>query len=434
MTRVYAADWVVPGNGAAPIRDGGVAVSADGRIEAVGRADALGGERERFPGCVIIPGFVNAHTHLEYAVYGGFGDGLPFASWLRVHVERKRLLSLEDMEEIARLGAAECLAAGITTVGDASFSGAAAIAAETLGLRAIVHLEVFGGPVDLYERFELNRERIAPFLSERVRLGVSPHAPYTASAELYRACLRLGLPISTHLAESEAERTWLLNGAGPWGSLRDLLQPPLGTTGIRALANEGVLAPSMSAAHCVTVDEEEIAILSRHGVAVVHCPRSNAYLGCGIAPVASLRRAGLRVGIGTDSPASAASFDMFEELRAAVAFSRAREKDSGVLSASEALDLATIGSASTLGLDREIGSLEPGKHADLAVVDLSGSPHVPVEDPVVAVVLAGTPARVLRTIVGGATRYARGGFEWHELRQRAAAARARMLDKSLRSP
>ncbi|MFN8188168.1 MAG: amidohydrolase family protein [Gaiellales bacterium] len=430
MTTLHAADWVLPGNGAPPIRDGAVEISDEGLILGVGPAAELRGEPEHHAGCVILPGLVNAHTHLEYAVYGGFGDGLAFTDWLRLHVDRKRRLSFGDMEAIARLGAAECLASGVTTVGDASFSGAGATAADTLGLRAIVHLEVFGDPGDLTARFEPNRERIAPALSDRVALGVSPHAPYTASAELYRACLALGLPVSTHLAESEAETAWLTDGSGPWSSLSEFLGPPAGTTGIRALAERGALGPSMSAAHCVTVDDEEISLLSRHDVAVVHCPRSNAYLGCGIAPVAKLRGAGLRVGLGTDSPASAGSFDMFEELRAAVTLSRAREADSSALTAGEALDLATVGSAAALGLDREIGSLEPGKRADLTIVDLSDSPLAPVEDPAVALVLAGTPTRVSRTIVGGATRYARGGSGWHELRLRAAAARARMLESS----
>ena len=133
---------------------------------------------------MILPGFVNAHTHLEYAVYAGFGDGLEFADWLRVHVERKRLLDWDATVAIARAGAAACLTGGMTTVADASFNGAAAVAAGELGLRAIIHLEVFGdGAGELTTRFEPNRERIEGSLSSRVRLGVSPHSPATASVE-----------------------------------------------------------------------------------------------------------------------------------------------------------------------------------------------------------------------------------------------------------
>lgn len=429
MSHVYAADWVLPMDGGPPVRDGGVAVD-EGRITGVGPVAGLDGDVERLPGCVILPGFVNAHTHLEYAVYPGFGDGLPFVDWLSVHISRKRRLDADGMADSARLGAAECLASGVTTVGDASYTGVAGSAMAELGLRGIVYLEVFGGPDELDGRFLESLERAGPGLSERVRLGISPHAPYSTSEDLYRACLDRGLPIATHLAESRAEHDWLLSGGGPWSALRDLLQPPKGTTGIRALASAGLLRPSMTAAHCVTVDAEEIELLARHDVAVVHCPRSNAYLGCGVAPVARLLDAGVRVGLGTDSPASTPSFDMFEEMRAAVTLARAAAGDAGALPAYTALELATAGSARTLGLADEVGTLTPGKHADLTILDLAGSPFQPIEDPAVAVVLGGTPARVSRTIVGGATRYARGGFTWDELRQNGAAARARMLESS----
>lgn len=424
--KVYAADWVLPVDGE-PIAGGGVQVDGP-RIVAVGPADALEGDVERFPGAAIVPGFVNAHSHLEYAVYAGFGDGLPFGPWLELHIGRKRRLDWDGIVAIARLGAAECLASGITTVADASFTGAAAQAAAELGLRAIVHLEVFGdGPGELETRFEPNRARVAAAFSERVLLGVSPHAPYSCSVELYRECLALGLPVATHLAETEAEREWLVGGSGPLAGYRALFPPSPGETGIRMLAREGLLGPSLTAAHCVVVDPEEVELLARSDTGVVHCPRSNALLGCGIAPVTELRAAGVRVGLGTDSPASTPSFDMFDELRMALALARARGRSAGALTASEALRLATLGSAEAIGLAGELGSLTPGKRADLCIVELSGSPFDPIDGPEVAVVLGGAPARVCRTIVSGMTRYARGGSPWPELRRSAAAARERML-------
>ena len=420
---MLSADWVLPVEGA-PIRDGAVALEA-GRVAAIGPASELGAG-ERFEDAAIVPGFVNAHSHLEYAVYAGFGDGLTFDSWIVVHTERKARIGWDEFVAIARTGALECLASGVTTVGDASFSGATAVAAAELGLRAIVFLEVFGrGLEQLETRFEANRARIEPFLSERVRLGISPHAPYTASAELYSACAELGLPIATHLAESEAEQRWLASGTGTWERFADVLPPPPGATGIRHLAAHGLLSPNMVAAHCVKVDAEEIELLARHDVAVAHCPRSNALLGCGVAPLAELRAAGLRVGLGTDSPASTPSFDVFEEMRAAVMAARAREERPDALSAAAALELATLGAARTLALDDEVGSLAPGKRGDVAVVSLSGSPFVPWEDPVAAVVFGGSPERVLLTVVDGEDRYRRGGNEWPELI--AAARRARGL-------
>jgi 5-methylthioadenosine/S-adenosylhomocysteine deaminase len=424
--RVVSADWVLPVDGQ-PIPNGAVAIGDDGRIAGVGPAAELG-DGERFPDAAILPGFVNAHAHLEYAVYAGFGDGLSFAPWILVHVERKARIGIPEMEAIARLGAAECLRSGITTVADLSFSGASASACAQLGLRSIVYLEVFGqGLEQLATRFEENRARIAADLSDRVRLGVSPHAPYTCSPELYEACLALGLPLATHLNESADELRWLLGGTGPWQPLAGELPPPLGESGIRALARRGLLDTRVVAAHCVVVDDEEIELLARHDVAVAHCPRSNAFLGCGVAPLRELLDAGVRVGLGTDSPASAPSFDVFDELRTCVGAARARAGSPGVLSAADALELATLGSARAIGLDGEAGSITPGKQADLAVVSLAGSPFLPWEDPAAAVVFGGSPERVLATLVAGEPRYRKGGMEWHELTDAAHSARGRLL-------
>ena len=423
--RLISADWVVPVEGD-PIESGAVTIGDDGRISGVGSAAELGGG-ERFDGAVIAPGFVNAHSHLEYAVYAGFGDGLPFALWIGLHVRRKSVLDQAEMEAIARLGAADCLRSGVTTVGDASFSGAAATACAELGLRATVFLEVFGGVDAIAQRFEPMRERLDGALPDRVRLGISPHAPYTCTPELYEASLALGLPVTTHLSESEHEAAYVRDGSGPWSELAGLLVEPLGTSGIRALAERDLLGPSLVAAHCVTVDADEIALLAGHDVAVVHCPRSNGFLGCGVAPLTELRRAGVRVSIGTDSPASTPGFDVFEELRAAVAGARAREQDAGALLAREALELGTLAGARVLGLEDEVGSLVPGKQADLVVVSLEGSPFDPAEDPAAALVLGGSPDRVLATLVGGEERYRKGTTEWRDLRRAARSARSRML-------
>jgi cytosine/adenosine deaminase-related metal-dependent hydrolase len=425
VTRVLSADWVLPVSGPA-IADGAVAIGEDGRIAAVGAAAELG-HGERFEGCAIVPGFVNAHSHLEYAMYAGFGDGLSFAPWIALHVQRKGKLSLEEMTDIARVGAADCLRSGVTTVGDASFAGAAATACAELGLRAIVYLEVFGGPEAIETMFTPARDRVAEAFSDRVQLGISPHAPYTVRPELYAACLELGLPIATHLSESADEAAYVHDGSGPWSGLADLLVPPLGSSGIRALAERGLLGSRVVAAHCVTVDEDEIAILAQHGVSVAHCPRSNAMLGCGAAPLRALREAGVAVGIATDSPASTPPFDLFDEMRAAVYTSRLRERDTKALSPPDALELATLGGARALGLEADVGSLDPGKAADLAIVRLDEGGMWPVEDPAAAVVLGGSPGAVVGTLVGGIERYRKGSTEWRGLRRRAQTARSRML-------
>jgi cytosine/adenosine deaminase-related metal-dependent hydrolase len=425
VTRVLSADWVLPVE--RPPIDGGAVAVENGRIVEVGDAAELGAT-EHYPDAAIVPGFVNAHSHFEYAVYAGFGDALTdFAEWIRLHTERKWRIGWEEYIEIARLGAAQLLATGVTTVGDCSYSGAAAVAAADLGLRAIVYLEVFGAePSEAIAHFETLAERVAPFASERVMLGVSPHAPYSVSPAVYRACSRLGLPLATHVSESESEVRYLLDGGGGWSGIPWLVEPPR-TTATRLLDREGVLGPGVLAAHCVRLDHEEIAILAAHDVAVAHCPRSNAYVGCGIAPLQELRTAGLRIGIGTDGVSSTPSHDYFDELRTVVMMARARERRPDAVTAGEALELGTLGGARALGLADEIGSLVPGKRADLTVVSLAGSPYLPVEDPAAAVIFGGSPDRILATFVDGEARYEKGGFEWHELTAAAHSARRAML-------
>jgi 5-methylthioadenosine/S-adenosylhomocysteine deaminase len=385
---------------------------------------------------VIVPGFVNAHSHLEYAVYGGFGDGLgDFAEWITLHIQRKARIGWDEYVDVARLGAAQCLASGVTTVGDCSYSGATAVACAELGLRATVYLEVFGAdPTRGLEHFARIRDLVADSFSERVRPGVSPHAPYSVSIELYEACAELALPVATHISESLAEAAYLQTGTGAWGAYTELLVASPGKTGTHLLAEHGLLGPNVVAAHCVVVDEDEIALLASTGTGVAHCPRSNAALGCGVAPLADLRTAGARVGVGTDSPASAPSFDFFEELRSVVLLARARAARPDVLSAAEALELGTLGSARALGLDGEIGSLVPGKRADLAVVSLEGSPYLPWEDPAGALVFGGSPDRVIATYVDGEARYEKGGMDWQELTAAAHNARRAMLAQPAAKP
>jgi cytosine/adenosine deaminase-related metal-dependent hydrolase len=177
----------------------------------------------------------------------------------------------------------------------------------------------------------------------------------------------------------------------------------------------------------VEADEEEIALLAEHDVAVAHCPRSNGILGCGVAPLQALRDAGIRVCIATDSPASTPSFDMFDEMRAAIVGARARERRPDALSAADALELATLGGARALGLGDEIGSIAPGKKADLTVLSLADTSLVPWEDPVTGAVLGGAPQSVVATLVSGKPRYEKGGKTWLELIDAARRARGRLL-------
>ena len=414
-----SADWLLPVDGP-PIENGRIRFENGVIVEVgTGRADT------HYADAAIVPGFVNAHSHLEYAVYAGFGDGLPFGPWIFTHIQRKDRLDFEHMLAIARRGAADSLRSGIATTADYSYSGAAALAADETGLRAIVYLEVFGSEVEhASARYEQSRERVQE--TDRVRIGISPHAPYTCSLEVFEWCLSLGVPVGTHLAESAAENEWLEHGQGVWQSLP---APPVAPTGKRAVGTiEAVLGPDLLCAHCVELNAEEIGLLAERRVPVAHCPRSNALLGCGVAPLGDLRAAGIQVGLGTDSPASAPNFDMFEEMRTAIYAARARERRAEALSASDALALATIDAARALRIEDQVGTLAAGKRADLAVVSLAESPYHPVEDPAAAVVFGGSPERVLETVVDGQTRYRKDEEEqWQEVRNTASAARSKML-------
>jgi 5-methylthioadenosine/S-adenosylhomocysteine deaminase len=393
---ILRADWVVPVDGP-PIADGAVEIAA-GRIVAVGPAE--GGEDERYADSVILPGLVNAHTHLEYTAMAGFGDGMPFRPWIEDHIRRKDTQEPADLLAQSRAGAAACLAGGVTTVADCCYAGTVAQAARDTGLRAIVYLEGFSVWDDLEARIEAALDALP--VSELVTAGVSPHAPFTVTHDDYSMLVglarRRGLPVATHLLESDRE-----------------------TEHLDAFA--GVLGPDTVAVHGVLVNEADIALLAARDVPVAHCPRSNALLGCGIAPLTELLAAGVRVGLGTDSPSSALDFDMWAEMRTAIMLARARTRRADALSAETALELATVRAAGAIGLQARTGSLTPGKAADMIVLDLAGSPFLPWDDPVTATVYGGSPERVALTIVAGEIRYRRG----ERARPDASAARSKMI-------
>jgi 5-methylthioadenosine/S-adenosylhomocysteine deaminase len=393
---ILAADWVVPMDGP-PIADGCIEIE-DGRIAAVRPADGDGDEH--FENAVILPGLVNAHTHLEYTAMAGFGDGLPFTPWIADHIRRKDTQAVDDLLDQARAGAAACLAGGVTSVADCCYAGTVAQAAGEVGLRAIVYLEGFSMWEGLEGRIEAALDALP--VSELVTAGVSPHAPFTVTHDDYAMLMglarRRGLPVATHLLESTRETEHL-------DAFRE------------------VLGPDTVAIHAVLVNEADIALLGELDVPVAHCPRSNALLGCGIAPLTELLDAGVRVGLGTDSPSSAIDFDMWSEMRTAIMLQRARTGRADALTARTALELATSRAAAAVGLSDSVGSLTPGKAADLLVLDLTGSAFLPWDDPVTAAVYGGSPERVALTMVAGEIRYRRG--ERNVLA--ATAARAKMI-------
>src|SRR6476619_4880953 len=371
-----------------PVRDGAVRIE-DGIIAEV--SDRLSPDR-RFADAVILPGLVNAHTHLEYGSMSAMGDGLPFSPWIEQLIVRKSGLVRDDYLAQSHAGVHACLAGGVTTIADCSYADTVAEAAIAQGLRAIVYLEAFsdqGDPAGLMAG-RLDALPSHPLITP----GISPHAPYTVTTEHYRQLVGLararGIPVATHLLESERDTQPLTDLAG-------------------------VLGP------------DAISLLAGLGVPAVHCSRSNALLGCGTAPVPELLDAGLALGLGTDSPASALTFDMWDEMRAAILVARARARRPDVLSAERVLRMATIDGARAIGLGDSVGSLTPDKRADLTVLDLSATPFLPWEDPITAAVYGGTPDRVLLTIVDGQIRFNRDGGAADT--EPARRVRAKMLDR-----
>jgi 5-methylthioadenosine/S-adenosylhomocysteine deaminase len=434
VSTLFTADWVVPVS-SAPVRCGAVLVEGE-RIAAVGEAGELvrahpGAGRVDLPGCVLAPGFVNLHSHIEYAAYAGLGDGLAFGPWIAAHTRRTSVLGPEGLDAMARLGAAECLRSGVTTLVDAAYNGASVRACTAAGLRAVVAIEAFGGDdadvAAVADDLDRRVEALAAEAGPLVELAVSPHAPFTVGLALFgeivaRARAR-GMRVVTHLGESRHELDALIGGTG----LLTRFVAPFGRHPILELADRGLLGRETVVAHAVHVGDDEIAALAATGVAVAHCPRSNALLGCGVAPVGRLRAAGVRVGVGTDSPSSALSLDLFDELRAALLLARACAGDPEALSTAAALQMASLDGALALGLD-DRGALAPGMLADLVAVRLDQTPFWPCDDPATALVLGGSPHLVTLVAIGGNVMYGVDSTDFERALPAAAGARSRLLD------
>lgn len=385
----YHARWVIPIT-AGPIENGTV-VEDSGRIVYAGaRGDAPPGEDRDLGDVALLPGLVNAHTHLELTAMRGLLEDLAFDQWIaRMRERREWLLSGTVAQVSARWGVVEGLRCGTTTFADTSPSGASALALAESGVRGVVYQEAFGPDPDDCERaVEELRDRIAQLRAHRrelVSIGVSPHAPYTVSDRLFAAVAALareeGLALAVHVAESAAEMELVCRGAGAFADSleqRNIPVAPRAPSPIELLRATGVLGPHTLLIHCVHLSAEDVSIVSRSGAAVAHCPVSNAKLGHGVAPVLELLDAGVPVALGSDSVASNNRMDLLDEARVAVLLQRASTARFDALTATSALEMATLGGARALGLADRIGSLEPGKEADLAAFALDGT--VPAGD------------------------------------------------------
>ena len=383
---LIAPRWCVPVEPANTILLDHAVVVNDGRI-----ADLLplGKAREKYqpsvtiekPDHLLIPGFVNAHTHAAMSLMRGFADDMPLDAWLHdgIWPAEARWVSAEMVRDGTELAITEMIAGGTTCFSDQYFFPE--IVAETavdLHMRAMVGTPIIEFPTawanDTSEYLSKANDLVHDPYNDHPLISTcfAPHSTYALSDESFLELRvmadQLDVRTQIHLHETAAEVALAVEQTGrrPLERLLDL----------------GLVNASLLAVHAVHLSDPEIAIFAESGVSIAHCPRSNLKLASGIAPIASYRSAGINVAIGTDGAASNNVLDMLSEMRTAALLAKAVSKDASVVSANEALRMATLDGASALGLAAEIGSIEIGKWADIACIDLNRVNSQPVYDPV----------------------------------------------------
>jgi len=401
---VVEAGWIIPVDPPATVLTDHAIVVMDGRIREMLPIDA---SRERYPaarrtalpGHALIPGLINLHTHAAMALMRGLADDRALMDWLQNHIwpVETRLVSADFVRDGTLLACAEMLRGGITCFNDMYFhpeaAGRAALAA---GMRAALGIIVIEMPSayaadaqdyiskGLATRDELRNERLLSFC-------IAPHAPYTVGDKAFEriAMLQgvLDLPLHIHLHETrdEVEQSLARHGARPLARLQKF----------------GLVDANLIAVHAVHLEEREITLLASAGCHVAHCPSSNLKLASGIAAPARLLQAGVNVGLGTDGAASNNRLDVFTEMRMAALLAKGSAGDPTVLPAHTALEMATVRAARALGIDDRVGTLAPGKCADMTAVDLGALELQPCYDPVSHLVYAAGREHVSHVWVDG---------------------------------
>ena len=424
--------WVLamaPGREA--LRDGAVAIGDDGAVAAVGPGDELAA---RFPEAevvgdgagIVLPGLVNAHTHLSECLIPGMGEDCLLWEWFeRIVGPCAHVTTREDLVVGTRLKGAEMLLSGITTVNDmtchrnlgslASLGAVDGLA--EMGMRGVVSF----GAEDVYpgapgaaafiEEHEALADRCAgePLIGFRAGVGTVLGITDELHARTVDACRRNGWAVHTHLAEVHEELT---EARTRWG---------LST--IQHAGRTGLLDLEVIAGHCIWCSEADIGLLASRDVAVAHNPVANMILASGVCPVGRLRREGIAVGLGTDGAASNDNQDMFGVLKTAALLQKLHALDPHAMTARDALRMATLEGARALGLDGAIGSLEEGKRADLVLLD-GGTPELAtIHDPFQQVVYCATARCVSDVWVDGRRRVHGGRLAGADVAGLAGAAR-----------
>ncbi|KAA0274057.1 MAG: amidohydrolase [Acidobacteria bacterium] len=427
--------------GSDPIRDGAVLLGADGAIAAVGSFAELS---DREPDAtvagdgngIVMPGMVNAHTHLTECLIPGMGEDAVLYEWFQRVVNPVGELIVRDEVALGtRLKAVEMLRSGITTVNDMSChrnvgSLATLGAVDGLawaGLRGVVSFgaedmyEGAPGPEPFMAEHEALADRTAsePLISFRCGVGTVLGLSDQLFERTVSACREHGWAVHTHLSEVREELT---EGRLRWG----------GTT-IERSGRAGLLDAEVIAAHCIWCTERDIGLLGRHDVAVAHNPVANMLLGNGVCPVPRLRSEGITIALGTDGAASNDNQDMFGVIKTAGLLHKVNTMDPTVIGAREVLAMATIDGARALGIDAEVGSLEPGKRADVVLLDGNTPELATIHDPWQQVVYCATARCVSDVWVDGVRRVEGGEVPGVDLPALAAEVREAGADLARRS-
>lgn len=391
------------------IKDGAVAVGG-GRILAIGtREGAAGvtaGERLVLGPALLMPGLVNAHTHVAMTIFRGLADDLPLMDWLNKEIfPRERRLTREIVEMGALLGCAEMIRTGTTAFQDMYLlEEAVACAVDASGLRCLMGegIFLFGSKAfaSLEKTFDLVRGQARRYgVHPRIRVGLMPHAVYTTTREVLETCRdlaeELGVMLHIHLSETAAEVAQSLAMFG---------KRPV------AYAHErGILGPRTSIAHGVELTDDELDVLAATGTHVVHNPRSNMKLASGVAPVPGMLKRGMLPGLGTDGAASNNALNMFLEMNTCALLHKVDRMDPAVCGAQDVMDMATLGGAAALGW-QGLGSLVEGGPADMIALDLTSPNLQPMYNPVSHLVYAASGHEVRLTMTEGRVLYCDGAY------------------------
>ena len=385
------------------IPDGGIAIS-QGRIVAIGpraeiERDYSSRQRVNATGKVITPGLINGHTHIPMVLFRGLADDLDLQEWLTKYIfpAEARNVTEEFVRVGARLGLAEMIRGGTTTYCDMYyFEDAIADETAKAGVRGVLGETLIDFPVADNKTNAEGMAYVEKFVTrwkgnDLIIPAVAPHAPYTVSEEHLKAVRafsdRTGAPIVTHISETKKE-------------LDDSVKAK-GASPVAYLDRIGFLNNRVIAAHMVWPQGTDIDILKRRGVGVVHNPQSNMKLASGVAPVPKMLSMGLFVGLGTDGAASNNDLNMWEEMDTVAKLHKVFTGDPKVISAQEAFELATIRGAEALHLDKEIGSLEKGKRADILIIDRDTLNQIPLYNLYSDLVYATKASDVESVIING---------------------------------